>query len=64
VHGLPERLVFAETGADSGASAEVWCRPETLVIDRGRAFLSAHVIGVCARLGISIQPAQPQRVRA
>ncbi|WP_227462699.1 MULTISPECIES: transposase [Nocardia] len=57
VHGLPDRLVFTEN-ADDG---ETWCPPETLVIDRGKAFLSSHVIGVCARLGISIQPAQPHK---
>ena len=57
VHGLPERLVFTEIGADE----PVWCPPETLVVDHGKAFLSAHVIGLCARLGISIQPAQPRK---
>ncbi|WP_228542604.1 transposase [Nocardia sp. XZ_19_369] len=57
-HGLPERLVFTECGQPA---AEVWCPPETLVIDHGKAFLSAHVIGVCSRLGISIQPAQPRK---
>ncbi|MFI7524578.1 helix-turn-helix domain-containing protein [Nocardia salmonicida] len=56
-HGLPDHLVFTETGT----STEIWCPPETLVIDHGRAFLSAHVIGVCARLGISIQPAQSRK---
>jgi hypothetical protein len=39
----------------------VWCPPETLVVDHGKAFLSAHVIGLCARLGISIQPAQARK---
>lgn len=33
--------------------------PETLVLDHGRIYLSAHVLSVCARLGISIQPARP-----
>jgi hypothetical protein len=28
------------------------------VVDHGKVFLSAHVISVCTRLGISIQPAQ------
>ncbi len=42
-------------------TGQVWCPPETLVVDHGKAFLSAHVIGVCARLGISIQPAQPHK---
>jgi transposase InsO family protein len=58
VHGLPQRLVFSEFGPDE---QPVWCPPETLVVDHGKAFLSAHVIGVCARLGISIQPAQPRK---
>ncbi|MCX4098340.1 helix-turn-helix domain-containing protein [Nocardia sp. alder85J] len=58
LHGLPDRLVFSEFG---DTETEVWCPPETLVIDHGRAFLSAHVIGVCARMGISIQPAQPRK---
>ncbi len=58
MHGLPEQLVFTEFGPEP---AEVWCPPETLVIDHGKAFLSAHVIGVCSRLGVSIQPAQPRK---
>ncbi len=57
LHGVPQRLVFTELGTEE----TVWCPPETLVVDHGRAFLSAHVIGVCARLGISIQPAQPHK---
>jgi transposase InsO family protein len=57
-HGVPEQLVFTEAAPDAARPA---CAPETLVIDHGRAFLSAHVIGVCTRLGISIQPAQPKK---
>lgn len=57
LHGVPEHLVFTE----AAAAGEVWCPPETLVVDHGKAFLSAHVIGVCARLGVSIQPAQPYK---
>jgi transposase InsO family protein len=57
LHGVPDHLVFTE---DAGGEP-VWCPPETLVVDHGKAFLSAHVIGVCARLGISIQPAQPRK---
>jgi putative transposase len=56
--GVPERVVFDE--ADDGWRGPV-CAPETLVIDHGKAFLSAHVISVCTRLGISIQPAQPHK---
>lgn len=59
LHGVPDHLVFTEDGVEG--AAQVWCPPETLVVDHGKAFLSAHVIGVCARLGISIQPAQPRK---
>lgn len=58
LHGVPDHLVFTEA---DGQAATVWCPPETLVVDHGKAFLSSHVIGVCARLGISIQPAQPYK---
>ena len=57
-HGVPQQLVFTEDGRLPGVPA---CPPETLVIDHGKAFLSAHVISVCTRLGISIQPAQPKK---
>ena len=57
-HGVPQRLVFTEEGR---LPAVPVCPPETLVIDHGKAFVSAHVISVCTRLGISIQPAQPKK---
>ncbi|MEV1088136.1 integrase [Streptomyces microflavus] len=57
-HGLWDEVVFAEDGLVLGGGL---CPPETLVIDHGRAFMSAHVIGVCTRLGMSIQPAQPKK---
>ena len=57
-HGVPQQLVFTEAGRLPGTPV---CPPETLVIDHGKAFLSAHVISVCTRLGISIQPAQPKK---
>ncbi|MFB7013544.1 MULTISPECIES: helix-turn-helix domain-containing protein [unclassified Streptomyces] len=57
-HGLWDEVVFTEDGLVPGGGL---CPPETLVIDHGRAFMSAHVIGVCTRLGMSIQPAQPKK---
>jgi putative transposase len=57
-HGLPLRIVFTE---DQAAITGPVYAPETLVVDHGKAFLSAHVISVCTRLGISIQPAQPRK---
>jgi transposase InsO family protein len=53
-HGLPSQVVFGEDEPMRGPV----CAPETLVVDHGKVFLSAHVISVCTRLGISIQPAQ------
>jgi transposase InsO family protein len=57
-HGVPQQLVFTEDGQPAGLPV---CAPETLVVDHGKVFLSAHVISVCTRLGISIQPAQPHK---
>jgi transposase InsO family protein len=57
-HGLPARVVFTEN--QPAVTTPVYA-PETLVVDHGKAFLSAHVISVCTRLGISIQPAQPRK---
>jgi putative transposase len=57
-HGLPQQLVFTE---DTALPAVPVCPPETLVVDHGKAFLSAHVISVCTRLGVSIQPAQSKK---
>ena len=42
-HGVPQHLVFTEAGRLAGVPV---CPPETLVIDHGKAFLSAHVISV------------------
>ena len=57
-HGLPQQLVFTENQPEPAGPAYA---PETLVVDHGKAFLSAHIISVCTRLGISIQPAQPRK---
>jgi transposase InsO family protein len=57
-HGVPQHLVLTEGQRPPAGPV---CPPETLVIDHGKAFLSAHVISVCTRLGISIQPAQPKK---
>ncbi|WP_460755131.1 integrase [Myceligenerans cantabricum] len=57
-HGVPAYVVFDEDGP---ALTGPVCAPETLVVDHGKVFLSTHVISVCTRLGISIQPAQPHK---
>lgn len=56
-HGVPQHVVFDEL---TPCRAPV-CAPETLVVDHGKVFLSQHVLSVCTRLGISIQPAQPHK---
>jgi transposase InsO family protein len=33
--------------------------PETLVVDHGKIYVSAHLRSVCQRLGVSIQPGRP-----
>jgi len=42
------QLVFTEDGRLPGIPV---CPPETLVVDHGKAFLSAHVISVCTPAG-------------
>ncbi|MDN3243034.1 Mu transposase C-terminal domain-containing protein [Glycomyces tritici] len=56
-HGVPGHLVVDEVETLAGPV----CAPETLVVDHGKVFLSTHVKGICARLGISIQPAQTRK---
>lgn len=33
--------------------------PDSLVVDHGKVYLSEHVLSVCDRLGINVQPARP-----
>jgi transposase InsO family protein len=59
--GVPTTVVIdtdrLQSGVDQHGLPAV--APETLVVDHGKIFLSAHLYSVCARLGISIQPARP-----
>lgn len=70
-HGLPkgvlvDRDAFTAAPVRAGAIRAGAIRegavaprvPETIVIDHGKPFVSAHVTSVCRRLGISIQPAR------
>jgi transposase InsO family protein len=64
--GLPEvvvfdaeRACFASTASASGEGGLPGVAAETLVVDHGKIYLSEHVLAVCERLGISIQPARP-----
>lgn len=47
--GVPEHVVLGSTGN----------LPDTVVIDHGKVYMSAHTLGACRRLGISVQPAIP-----
>ncbi|MFH9984012.1 Mu transposase C-terminal domain-containing protein [Streptomyces sp. NPDC017179] len=49
--GLDERL--------AGAAARPVVLPETIVVDRGKVFVSAAFTAACEHLGISVQPAPP-----
>ena len=50
--GVPENLVLGGPGG---------VLPDTIVVDHGKIYLSDHTRGVCQRLGISIQPAIPDK---
>lgn len=56
-HGVPHHVLVS-----SGAAAEpLGAVPGTIIVDHGRAYLSDHVKGACARVGINIQPATPRK---
>lgn len=57
--GIPENVVV-EIGAEDAAGVPV-VNPETVVVDRGKIFLSRAFEDACARLGISILLARPRR---
>ncbi len=64
-HGVPRNVLFGTEEPDGVSAQRVAglpaCVPETIVVDHGKQYLSSHVIGVCARLGISVQPAIPHK---
>jgi transposase InsO family protein len=55
--GVPSVVLIA-TG-DEPARGLPGVAPETVVIDHGKIYVSAHLRSVCARFGVSIQPARP-----
>ena len=59
-HGIPRTVLIdvdAGRGARVGAAAPAIV-PETIVVDHGKIYVSEHLTSVCARMGISIQPAR------
>ena len=59
--GLPDVVVTAGSPQPSGpgAAALAGVAAETVVVDHGKIYLSEHLMAVCERLGISVQPARP-----
>jgi transposase InsO family protein len=67
--GVPNLLVVAPTADDDPSASASGDSPvggglpavaaEAVVVDHGRIFLSQHLLSVCQRLGISVQPARP-----
>ena len=55
--GVPGAVLIAS--GDRPACGLPGVAPETLVLDNGKIYVSAHLRSVCQRLGISIQPARP-----
>ncbi|MFF7339691.1 transposase [Streptomyces sp. NPDC008163] len=47
-----------------GAAARPVVVPETIVVDRGKIYLSQGFIAACETLGVSVQPAPPGRPQA
>jgi transposase InsO family protein len=64
-HGIPRNVLIGCEIPDGVSQERVGGRPavvpETIVVDHGRQYLSAHVIGACARFGIAVQPAIPHK---
>ncbi|MBB5913933.1 transposase InsO family protein [Nocardia transvalensis] len=60
-HGVP-RTILIDSEAIKGPITDGVTHPplvpETLVIDHGKIYVSEHMTSVCARMGISIQPAR------
>lgn len=63
--GVPDVVVVeakpaGHTGADAGRGAGLpGVAAESIVVDHGKIYLSEHLLGVCQRLGVSVQPARP-----
>lgn len=57
------RLLALDARLEQAAARPVVV-PETIVIDRGRVFVSAAFLAACETLGVSVQPAPPKRPAA
>ncbi|MFI6093850.1 Mu transposase C-terminal domain-containing protein [Streptomyces sp. NPDC051218] len=58
-HALPHQRLATLDERLAGAAARPVVLPETLVVDRGKIFVSRAFTAACESLGISVQPAPP-----
>ncbi|WP_232661235.1 Mu transposase C-terminal domain-containing protein [Pseudonocardia sp. TRM90224] len=57
-HGIPRSVLVDVDAVDGPGLASPALVPETLIVDHGKVYVSEHLTSVCARMGISIQPAR------
>jgi transposase InsO family protein len=57
-HGIPRTLLIDVEQFEGPGLATPPVVPETIVVDHGKIYVSEHLTSVCARMGISIQPAR------
>ncbi len=55
--GIPDTLIVSEEHIKVARFIRANV-PETIVVDHGKIYLSEHVMSVCSRMGISVQPAR------
>jgi transposase InsO family protein len=57
-HGIPRTVLIDVERYEGPGLATPPVVPETIVVDHGKIYVSEHLTSVCARMGISIQPAR------
>ena len=57
-HGIPRTVLVDVEHFEGPGLAAPPVVPETIVVDHGKIYVSEHLTSVCARMGISIQPAR------
>jgi len=57
-HGIPRTVLIDVEQFEGPGLASRPVVPETIVVDHGKIYVSVHLTSVCARMGISIQPAR------
>ncbi|HEV8279939.1 MAG TPA: Mu transposase C-terminal domain-containing protein [Streptosporangiaceae bacterium] len=57
-HGIPRTVLIDVEQSEGPGLASPPVVPETIVVDHGKIYVSEHLTSVCARMGISIQPAR------